>query len=121
MANDQLQGSQAAQTMAKNLFRNKGENIRNQTKFQRRKKSKNETSSDSDDEANEQIKVLQKQLRRGRMKIRSLRYRKMGLTPADLDLDKDHIVGTAFSLGEDEILDDECAGEEHTGYHAATQ
>ena len=54
------------------------------------------------------------------MKIRSLRYRKMGLTPADLDLDKDHIVGTAFSLGEDEILDDECAGEEHTGYHAAT-
>lgn len=44
--------------MAKNLFRNKGENIRNQTKFKRRKKSKNETSSDSDDEANEQIKVL---------------------------------------------------------------
>ena len=54
------------------------------------------------------------------MKIRSLRYRKRGLTPADLDLDKDHIVGTAFSLGEDEILDDECVGEEHTKKHAAT-
>ena len=42
-----------------------------------------------------------------------MRYRKIGLTPADLELDKDHIVGTAFTLGEDEISEEQTsAGDE---------
>ena len=49
------------------------------------------------------------------MKIRSMRYRKMGVTPYDFEIAKNHIVGNAFTLGEvdmDNLADTDQKGED---------
>ena len=45
-----------------------------------------------------------------------MRYRAMGVTPTDFEMVKDHMIATAFSLGEDEISE-ECQGEDKHNNH----
>lgn len=93
---------------AQSVFKDRASQLRNLYKEHNVEDS---LSDDSIEVNKDDIKKLKKQLRKGKMKIRMSRNRKNGISPADFDLNSNHIVNTCFQPGEDGGTNDDDEGD----------